>query len=780
MIPRLPILALAALCLAWVPADADALVSEPDAVELGPAIGPAELAPYDASAPQMRFVKAIALRDDRPKAARALFEKIALEGGPLSDRALQLAALCALDDGDGATAERLLGQVSLRYVDADQVLLERARQVLQLRVSGPHTAGRIEEILQPIFEGKVRADVASAHLIAGDAQRAAGAREKARAHWRAAWVQHPLSPAAASARDRDRQLGPGKPVEPALLLRRAEMLLEAHRNREALEQLGRIPVQSLCMGGCPGDRTPGGFLKSALEALGAFPAQHEPTPEDVAKSPPLPADALACRVKLDEGRALRKEHEYAKARTALAPVVLRCAEPEVRSKALYLLAQLETMAGKPTAGALWEALSRKYPESSLADDAVYNQSIAARRAGDAERERALLRDLVDRFVDSDLRAEALFRLFWSYWSEGKSREGLVWLDQLAAHPDADGYDEERARYWRARSLLEAQAGQSELARAAAREAARADLTWLVLERPLTYYGLLAHGRLTDLDPDRARAVGEAQDRLVQMPAPESLHAGALARDPHLLAAIELLRLGLRPEAARELNAVDRSPSREAGEAGHEPLVLIAELYARAGDFRNAHALVRTDLRSLLRRPATALALHAEALAYPLAFRDQIAKVSQGAAIPPDLLQALMREESALDPRALSPTGALGLTQLMPGTARTLARRLKIHAYQTSRLLEPELNIRIGGAYLGELYARFQHPALALASYNAGPGAVSGWLKARGSLPLDAFVEEIPLEETRGYVKRCLRSFAAYQFLYSNGRMPALGQTLAAR
>ena len=82
--------------------------------------------------------------------------------------------------------------------------------------------------------------------------------------------------------------------------------------------------------------------------------------------------------------------------------------------------------------------------------------------------------------------------------------------------------------------------------------------------------------------------------------------------------------------------------------------------------------------------------------------------------------------------------------------------------------------------LGELYARFQHPALALASYNAGPGAVAGWMKARGGLPLDAFVEEIPLDETRGYVKRCLRSFAAYQFLYSNGRLPSLGQTLAAR
>src|SRR5437773_3513706 len=808
MIVRLLTLAvLSALSVAWVPTHRDAL-ADAESVEAGPAIGEAQLAPYfttpalksalselqagraanalhylpsrPADVPA-KWLKALVLRAaDRPAAARALFQQIARQGGPLADRALYMAGLCAADQGNGAAAERLLGQVSLRYVDADQALLERARQVVKLRTAGRRTAARVEEILQPIFTGQLRADVAAAHLIAGEAQLAAGAKDKARARWRAAWVEHPNSPAAEPARERERQLGAGSPVSPLLLVRRAEMLLDAHRNRDALDQLSRIPVPSLCVGGCPGDRGAGGILKAALGALGAFPEQHQPTPEDVAKTPDEPGDALACRVKLGQGRSLRKEREYTRARAALAPVVLRCAEPDVRVRALYVLAQMETIAGKPVAGPLWEALARKYPKSSLADDALFNEALAARRGSDVEKERTLLRELVDHHPESDLRADALFRLFWSHRSEGNARPGLVWLDQLAADPESDGYEEERARYWRARSLLEPQTSDSDLARAGAREAARADLVWLVEGRPLTYYGLLARGRLAELDPERTRSIEQAQDRLLQTPAPSALHAGALARDPHLLSAIELLRLGLKTEAAREVSAVDRSPARGAGEAGHEPLTLVAELFARAGDLRSAHSVVRTELRGLLRHPATALALRAAVLAYPLAFRDEISKVSEGAAVPPDLLQALMREESALDPHALSPTGALGLTQVMPATARMLARKLKLHGYQTARLLEPELNIRIGGAYLGELFARFQHPALALASYNAGPGAVSAWLKVRGPLPLDAFVEEIPLDETRGYVKRCLRSFAAYQFLYSNGRMPALGQTLAAR
>ncbi len=236
-----------------------------------------------------------------------------------------------MDEGLGGVGERLLAQVPARYVDADQAMLERARQAMGLHVAGPATARRVEEILQPIFDGKVKADVGAAHLVAGDAQLAAGAKEAARAHYRAAWVDRPLSGAAESARQRERQLGPGTPIAPLALLKRAEALLEAHRNREALDQLGRIPVPSLCTGGCPGDRTPAGFLKAALAALGALPEQHLPTPEDVLRSPDQPADSLACRVKLDQGRALRKEHEYARARTALAPVILRCARARSNS-----------------------------------------------------------------------------------------------------------------------------------------------------------------------------------------------------------------------------------------------------------------------------------------------------------------------------------------------------------------------------------------------------------------------------------------------------------------
>src|SRR5260370_35598987 len=259
--------ALLALCAAWAPGPWGYVRAEQpqdeepdvDAVELGPALGESQLAPYfqtpalksalselQAGRPESalaylparppgpaRWLRALALKAaEQPRPARALFEQLAVGGGPLADRALCRAGICAADQGDGTAAERLLGQVSRSYVDADQALLERARQTMKLRVAGPAAAERVEEILLPIFAGEVRADVASAHLLAGDAQLAAGAKDTARAHYRAAWVEHALSPAAESARERERQLGPGTPVAPLLLVRRTERRLEAHRNHE--------------------------------------------------------------------------------------------------------------------------------------------------------------------------------------------------------------------------------------------------------------------------------------------------------------------------------------------------------------------------------------------------------------------------------------------------------------------------------------------------------------------------------------------------------------------
>jgi soluble lytic murein transglycosylase len=137
-----------------------------------------------------------------------------------------------------------------------------------------------------------------------------------------------------------------------------------------------------------------------------------------------------------------------------------------------------------------------------------------------------------------------------------------------------------------------------------------------------------------------------------------------------------------------------------------------------------------------------------------------------------LLYGLVREESTFNPTLVSHAGAVGLTQLLVATAARFKGRGE-KAPDRVALKEPERNAAIGARYLGWLLRRFGgHVALAVAAYNAGENRVAEWLVARGSLPLDEFVEEIPFKETRHYVRRVLGSALAYEALGPAGSSEA--------
>ena len=111
-------------------------------------------------------------------------------------------------------------------------------------------------------------------------------------------------------------------------------------------------------------------------------------------------------------------------------------------------------------------------------------------------------------------------------------------------------------------------------------------------------------------------------------------------------------------------------------------------------------------------------------------------------------------------------GARGLLQIMPDTGERLARDLGLAPFAPDDLFDPRVNLRLGTHYLGELSAQFGgRLSAAVGSYNAGPNAVARWIAARGSLEDDEWVESIPYEQTRTYVKRVLRSLRAYEILY---------------
>ncbi|WP_242393426.1 transglycosylase SLT domain-containing protein [Anaeromyxobacter oryzisoli] len=563
------------------------------------------------------------------------------------------------------------------------------------------------------------ADLSPTALLLAGRLRAEGSPPDAAAARRellACWTDHPLAPESADCLAALRALpgDAGAAPEPPAVLRRAERLLDANRNGQALV-----------------------LLEPLLEAV----------PPAAARSP------FACEVQAAVGRAQRKERNFAQAIAALRPVVDGCADPDVRVRSLYLLASATSIGGdRDEAVNLYRRLAREFPAHSFADDALFFEADLLARDGRVAEAREALSTLVREQPRGDYRDEARFRLAWLAKQAGQTDDAIAQLRAIEQEKDGrDPFEHARAAYWRARLLSES--GDAGRAIALA--------TWadLAARYPTDYYGLLARARLA------------AAGRSVPAPAsvvPAAVSAaydpGPLRADPHFRAGVLLLRMGLARAAADELTA-SLPALRGAGDAA-DPILLVADLLDRAGDHRMAHGLLRTRARNALRTPPAADNVRVWRIAFPPAYRDDVKRWAPPAHVPVDLVQALMREESALDPRVISPAGAIGLTQLMLPTAQSVARELRLGRPSRGDLMGASLNIRLGARYLGSLVRRFDGSvALAVAAYNAGGNAVSRWLQARGDLDVDEFVEEIPFQETRGYVKRVLRSYATYRLLY---------------
>jgi soluble lytic murein transglycosylase len=149
------------------------------------------------------------------------------------------------------------------------------------------------------------------------------------------------------------------------------------------------------------------------------------------------------------------------------------------------------------------------------------------------------------------------------------------------------------------------------------------------------------------------------------------------------------------------------------------------------------------------------------LRFPLAHEPLFDKAAKRSNIEKTWIYGIARQESAFMHDARSPVGATGLMQLMPRTAKSVSKRLRLK-YSSKKLVDPNYNVRLGSHYLKTLLKRYKgNRVLATAAYNAGPTNVKRWLK-RFDGPLDIWIENIPFNETKEYVQRVL----AYSTIYS--------------
>ena len=187
--------------------------------------------------------------------------------------------------------------------------------------------------------------------------------------------------------------------------------------------------------------------------------------------------------------------------------------------------------------------------------------------------------------------------------------------------------------------------------------------------------------------------------------------------------------------------------------------LLASATARSGNYRHS-------TRLFSRIPGDG-SPGLKGWSHPLIYGQEIRQAHRDLAIPPALLLAVIRTESAFQANIMSRSNARGLMQLLPATANKVGTALGGKTLGPLDLFQPGLNVRYGSWYLKKLMEGFGNVHLALAGYNGGPYNIKNLIAAKPGMPLDIFVESLPFEETANYVKRIVESRFVYESVYLN-------------
>ena len=230
---------------------------------------------------------------------------------------------------------------------------------------------------------------------------------------------------------------------------------------------------------------------------------------------------------------------------------------------------------------------------------------------------------------------------------------------------------------------------------------------------------------------------------------------------HLVRAQELQQLQMSQPAGQEIRSLaPLLPSTPAAQ------YFLASLYINNQQYAAAFRALNSVIEALSPAEVRGLPHDFWTILYPQVFWPEVSQLAQTRGLDPYLVLSIIRQESAFNPAAISSAGARGLMQLMPTTAQELFTKLKLPQESASRLHDPQLSITLGTHYFAGLMQRYQgNVVLALTGYNAGPARAARWREQWSGVPTDEFVERIPLDETRNYVKLILRNLMMYERLY---------------
>ena len=422
-------------------------------------------------------------------------------------------------------------------------------------------------------------------------------------------------------------------------------------------------------------------------------------------------------------------------------------------KALYQLGRCSVKRGRDV-----EAVGRfmkfadQYPGAADAAEAMWNAAMAWERQNRYDRSRELFLKLAARYPSTDFADKGRWRAGYALFRRAKYKEATESFLELA-DKTGQAYMRDQGLYWAGKSL--AAMGSDKDAQALWQRAAEGF--------PLSYYS------------SRARS-------LLKSPPPET----GLARLEHVDANPDyrLSRSMEKGDALASIGDYDAAESeyRRAEWLHRDDLFALADLqqrYERLGAMNRALRL-SYRMMEVERNRGESITLTSFKRLYPTYYWGEISRMADKQKVDPNLVLAIIRQESSFNEEAVSPVGARGLMQVMPATGRHLARKMRIRNFSTDDLWNPHTSIQMGTIHLSDHLKKFNEDddrglSLALSAYNAGVRVARRWDSRFKGQDVDEFVESIPYRETRNYVKLVYRNYKVYSYLQDQADLQALVQ-----
>jgi soluble lytic murein transglycosylase len=466
-----------------------------------------------------------------------------------------------------------------------------------------------------------------------------------------------------------------------------------------------------------------------------------------------------------EGIALYNLGEYDEAFSLLKDLRADDPGPAIERDALLTMARAERRRGRDDESEkLYERFVDEFPSDSFVEEVLWDQAWEHRRAGDIKYALELFHQIANRSPRGKRADEALFHEALMHAWRGDSEEAASDLERLTARSPSAALGAQTL-FFRMRL---------------ARDAGRDALTVRLRDSLDTHYRdtfYAVYQELEESGPERPW---------------HSASGDARSLGPFIAAMYDADR---EETAAREWSGISGETEEGLTERGARSLRRAERLIAAGLDDLAEAEIANVDRPGaltpwqsfLLARACRRLALHHAALSagsrfaesrpgrrppevarflFPAAYADFAASAAADFDLDPRFLLAIAREESWFDADVVSAAGAVGLSQLMPSTAERVATRLGDPRLLANGLTNPAANLRVGAAYFSGLTREFNgSPMLAAAGYNAGENAVEKWRPYYAPDDVPRFIESISYTETRGYVKKILRSFWMYRSLY---------------